>query len=35
VRIGVGEFLAAHRALRAIDASDRVETYLAERLPGC
>ncbi|HYI36442.1 MAG TPA: VWA domain-containing protein [Thermoleophilaceae bacterium] len=35
VRIGVGELLAAHRALRAIDASDRRESYLALRAVLC
>ena len=35
VRVGVGEVLAAHRALKAIDATDRVETYLALRAVLC
>jgi len=35
VRVGVGELLAAHRALRAIDASDRRESYLALRAVLC
>jgi len=35
VRVGVGEVLSAHRALRAIDASDRVEAYLALRAVMC
>ncbi len=35
VRVGVGELVSAHRALRAIDASDRVESYLALRAIMC
>ena len=35
VRIGVGELLSAHRALRSVDASDRREAYLALRSVLC
>jgi len=34
-RVGVGELLAAHRALAAVDASDRRESYLALRPVLC
>src|SRR3954447_5123944 len=35
VRIGMGELLGAHRALRAVDASDRSAAYLAVRAAVC
>jgi len=35
VRVGVGELLAAHRALTAVDASDRTAAYLALRAVLC
>src|SRR5918995_724450 len=34
-RVGVGELLAAHRALAAVDASDRIEAFLALRATLC
>jgi uncharacterized protein len=34
-RVGVGELLAAHRALAAVDASDRMDTYFALRTTLC
>ena len=34
-RVGVGELLAAHRALAAVDASDRRTSYLAARAALC
>ena len=35
VRVGVGELLAAHRALAAVDAGSREETYFALRATLC
>ena len=35
VRVGVGELLAAHRALAAVDASDRAASYFALRATLC
>ncbi|MGI8749474.1 MAG: vWA domain-containing protein [Thermoleophilaceae bacterium] len=35
VRVGVGELLAAHRALAAVDAADRGDSYLALRSVLC
>ena len=35
VRVGVGELLAAHRALSAVDASDRDAAYFALRATLC
>jgi uncharacterized protein len=34
-RVGVGELLAAHRALAAVDASDRLDAYYALRTTLC
>jgi uncharacterized protein len=34
-RVGVGELLAAHRALAAVDASDRMDAYFALRTTLC
>jgi hypothetical protein len=34
-RVGVGELLAAHRALAAVDASDRMDAYVALRTTLC
>ena len=34
-RVGVGELLAAHRALEAVDASDRIDAYFALRTTLC
>ena len=34
-RVGVGELLAAHRALAAVDASDRMDAYYALRTTLC
>ena len=35
VRVGMGELLAAHRALRAVDPADRAESYFALRATLC
>ena len=34
-RVGVGELLQAHRALAAVDASDRAEAFFALRAALC
>src|SRR4051812_18297289 len=34
-RVGIGDLLTAHRALAAVDASDREESYLALRAALC
>ena len=35
VRVGMGELVAAHRALRAVDPADRAESYFALRATLC
>src|SRR4051794_39534213 len=34
-RVGIGELLSAHRAIRAVDASDRAASYFALRAVLC